>query len=256
MFYRKKKKRFIFFSTQRKLAIFLTCFLLSVAYVFYYINAQLTPTYLQYAEVQTNKIASMVISKAINSRTANVLDVNDIIEEVPSDSKNMVTTKFNTEIINRVLSDTNSLVQSHLEQAEQGNLSSLPYLDDIEYDKQTMEDQGGVVFFVPMGQATNIPLIGNLGPKIPIRFHVIGNVQSNVVPTITEFGINNAYVEISIHIKVNVQIIVPLASKMSVVEQNIPVAMGLVQGQVPHIYTGGDGSAAPSVEVPIPLPKD
>lgn len=254
LFYR-KKKRFVILNTQRKIALFLASFILSIAGVFYYVNVQLTPTYLRYAEVQTNKIASMVISKAINSRTANVLDVNDIIEEVPSDSTNMVTTKFNTEIINRVLSDTNSLVQSHLEQAEQGDLSSLPYLDDIEYDKQTMEDQGGVVFFVPMGQATNIPLIGNLGPKIPIRFHVIGNVQSNVVTKITEFGINNAYVEVSIHITVNVQIIVPLASKMSVVEQNIPVAMGLVQGQVPQIYTKGDGGTAPSIEVPLTLPN-
>lgn len=229
--------------------------MLSIAGIIYYINEQLTPTYLRYAEVQTNKIASMVISKAINSRIANALDVNEIIEEVPSDSTNMVTTRFNTEIINRILADTNSLVQSHLEQAEQGNLSSLPYLDDIEYDKQTMEDQGGIVFFVPMGQAMNIPIIGNLGPKIPIRFHVIGNVQSNVTSSITKFGINNAYVEINIHIKVNVQIIVPLASKMSTVEQSIPVAMGIVQGQVPYIYTGGDGDAAPSIEVPLPLPE-
>ena len=255
MFYRKKKKRFAFFTNQRKLAIFLVCFIISVGGLIYYINKQLTATYLEYAEVQTTKIASMVINKAINSRISNTLDVNDIIEEVPSDSTTMVTTRFNTEIINRILSDTNQLVQSHLEQAEQGNFSSLPYLDDIEYDKQTMEDQGGVVFFVPMGQATNIPIIGNLGPKIPIRFHVIGNVQSNVVPSITKFGINNAYVEVNIHITVNVQIIVPLASKMSTVEQSIPVAMGIVQGQVPYIYTGGDGDAAPSIEVPLPLPE-
>jgi len=165
LFYR-KKKRLSIFTAQRKLAILIALFILSVASVFYVVNNRLTPTYLDYAEVQTNKIASMVISKAINSRTANVLDVNDIIEEVPSTngSTNMVTTKFNTEIINRVLADTNSLVQAHLEQAEKGNLSSLPYLDDIEYDKQTMEDQGGVVFFVPMGQATNIPLIVKYSP--------------------------------------------------------------------------------------------
>ncbi|TQR18388.1 sporulation protein YunB [Psychrobacillus vulpis] len=256
MFYR-KKKQFKFLSIQRKLAIFIACFLLSVAGLFYWINAQLTPTYLDYAEVQTNKIASMVISKSINTRIANVLDVNDIIEHVPSESaNNMVTTKFNTEIINRVLSETQSLVQSHLEQAEKGNLSSLPYLDDIEYDKQTMEDQGGVVFFVPIGQAAKIPLIGNLGPKIPIRFHVIGNVQSTVEQNIQEFGINNAFVEINIRIKVNVQVIVPLASKMSTVEQTIPVAMGLIQGQVPQIYTKGEGNP-PSVEVPIaPIPNN
>ena len=132
LFYR-KKKRLTIFTAQRKLAILIGLFILSVAGVFYVVNYRLTPTYLDYAEVQTNKIASMVISKAINSRTANVLDVNDIIEEVPSTngSTNMVTTKFNTEIINRVLADTNSLVQAHLEQAEKGNLSSLPYLDDI-----------------------------------------------------------------------------------------------------------------------------
>lgn len=253
LFYHKKKRFNI--SKQQKLAIFLACFLLSVAGLFYWINARLTPTYLDYAEVQTNKIASMVISKAINSRTTGILDVNDIIQEVPSQNTSMVTNTFNTEIITRVMAEMNTLVLTHLEQAEKGNLSSLPYLDDIEYDKQAMEEDGGVVFFVPIGQATNIPLLGNLGPKIPIRFHVIGNVQSNAVTSIEEFGINNAMVKVDIHLKVSVQIIVPLASKMSVVEQSIPVAMGLVQSPVPHIFTNGGGTA-PSVEVPLPLPKE
>jgi len=231
--------------------IILLIIVISASLLFYVVNERLAPTYLRYAEVQANKIASLVISKAINSRTSNVLDVNDIIEHVPSDQSNMVTTKFNTEIINRVLADTQNLVQTHLEQAEEGNLDNLPYLDDIEYDTEAMEDQGGIVFFVPIGQATNIPLLGNLGPKIPIRFHIIGNVQADVESEIREFGINNAYVEVSIFVKVNVQIIVPLATKISSVEQRIPVAMGLVQGQVPQIYTRGDGSTQPSIEVPI-----
>lgn len=236
--------------------IILLFIVISVGLLFYVVNVRLTPTYLQYAEVQSNKIASLVISKAINSRTSNVLDVNDIIEHVPSDQSNMVTTKFNTEIINRVLADTTKLVQTHLEQAEEGNLDNLPYLDDIEYDTEAMEDQGGIVFFVPIGQATNIPLLGNLGPKIPIRFHVIGSVKSNVISDIREFGINNAYVEVSILITVNVQIIVPLATKITTIKQSIPVAMGLVQGQVPQIYTRGDGSAQPSIEVPIKSPTE
>jgi len=192
----------------------------------------------------------MVISKAIDARIANVLDVNDIIEHVPGDQDSMVTTRFNTEIINRVLSDTNRLVQSHLEQAEAGDLSSLPYIKDIEYDAEAMEEEGGVVFFVPLAQAANLPIIGNLGPKIPIRFHVIGNVQSTVDSSIREFGINNAYVEVSILLKVNVQVVVPLASKITTVEQKIPVAMGLIQGQVPQIYNKGEDSA-PSIEVPL-----
>lgn len=233
-----------------KFTIWLVCFVLLVGAQIYWFNERLTPTYLRYAEVQTNKIASMVISKAINARIANVLDVNEIIEHVPGDQQSMVTTRFNTEIINRVLSDTNRLVQSHLEQAEAGDLSSLPYIKDVEYAEELMQEEGGVVFFVPLAQAANLPIIGNLGPKIPIRFHVVGNVQSTVDSTIREFGINNAYVEVSILLEVNVQVIVPLASKITTVKQKIPVAMGLIQGQVPQIYnTGQEG--APSVEVPL-----
>ncbi len=44
-----------------------------------------------------------------------------------------------------------------------------------------MEDARRSCLFCPLGQATEIPLLGNLGPKIPIRFHVIGDVQANVV---------------------------------------------------------------------------
>lgn len=215
---------------------------------------RLTPTFIQYAEVQTQKIASHVISQAISTRIANVLDVNDIIEHVPSDTSTMVTTKFNTEIINRVLADTRNLVELHLAQAEAGNTENLPMSDSIEYDPEVMKERGGIVFFVPVGQATNIPLLGNFGPKIPIRFHVIGDVQANVVTSLEEFGINNAYIEVNILLRVNVQIIVPLATKSSVIEQKIPVAIGLVQGAVPHIFNRGDGTS-PSIEVPIPLPE-
>lgn len=219
----------------------------------YFLNERLMPTYLQYAEVQTNKIASYVVSKAINSRTSNVLDVNDIIEDIPPGTSEMMTTKFNTEIINRVRAETLELVKMYLEQAEQGELSHLPELENVEYDINRIQEGDGIVFFVPLGQAANIPLLGNLGPKIPIRFHVIGNVHSNVTSSIQEFGINSAYVEVGIHLEVNVQIIVPFASKSSTVVQDIPVAMGLTRGPVPNIYTNSSDAPQPSIEIPVPF---
>lgn len=248
-------KRRARFKKPKFVPLLIPALLLAIGLFFYVVNMRLTPTYVQYAEVQTDKIASHVISQAISTRIANVLDVNDIIEHVPTETSEMVTTKFNTEIINRVLADTRNLVELHLERAEAGNIEMLPMSDNIQYDPQKMEDQGGIVFFVPIGQATNIPLLGNLGPKIPIRFHVIGDVHADVEASITEFGINNAYIEVNIVLQVNVQIIVPLATKTSVVEQKIPVAIGLVQGAVPHIFSKGDGLAPPSIEVPVPLPK-
>lgn len=239
---RKKKRKW--------LPLLIPATLIAIAVFFYVINMRLTPIYADYAEVQTRKIAAHVISKAINSRTAAVMDINEIIVPLPDDSELV---KFNTEIINMAMAEIHSLVEAHLAQAESGNLDMLPMEEDIEYDPQKMESHGGVVFFVPIGQATNIPLLGNLGPKIPIRFHVIGDVSATIDTDIREFGINNAYVEVNIVLKVNVQIIVPMATRKSVIEQRIPVAIGLIRGKLPHIYNRGDGNV-PSIEIPVPLP--
>ncbi|MEK3937510.1 sporulation protein YunB [Sporosarcina sp. FSL W7-1349] len=241
---RSKKKKW------KLLPLLIPVSLIAIALFFYTVNSRLTPIYVEYAEVQTTKIAAHVISKAINSRTAAVMDINEIIVPTPDDPDLV---KFNTEIINMAMAEIHSLVEAHLEQAESGNLDILLKDEDIEYDPQKMESHGGVVFFVPIGQATNIPLLGNLGPKIPIRFHVIGDVSATVETDIREFGINNAYVEVNIALKVNVQIIVPLATRKSVIEQRIPVAIGLIRGKLPHIYNSGDGNA-PSIEIPVPLP--
>ncbi|WP_332648999.1 sporulation protein YunB [Lysinibacillus sp. 54212] len=235
-----------------KFSLLLVSLFVMILLTIYFINSRLMPVYLDYAHVQTHKIASYVVSKAIDARTTKVLDINEIIEELPPGESEMIAVKFNTEIINRVRAETTTLVKEYLEQAENGDLSRLPNLENVEYDVGKMEAGDGIVFFVPLGQVLNLPIIGNLGPKIPIRFHIIGNVHSDVESSIEEFGINNARVEVYIHLEVNVQIIVPFASESATVEQNIPVAMGLVSGRVPHIYTNGGDGVQPSLEVPVP----
>lgn len=235
-----------------KIAIFLISFIACIILFLIYVNDRLLPTYLDYAEVQTYKIASHVVTRAISAKT--VMNVHEVIENVPTNSNEMVTTKFNTEIINKERAEIVSLIKLNLQEAEQGDLTHLPDLENVQYDVGSMEAGDGIVFFVPLGQALNLPILGNLGPKIPIRFHIIGNVSSNIISDITEFGINNAKVEVGIQIKVNVQIIVPFASKTATVEQYIPVAIGLVQSPVPHIWSGGGEGTQPSIEVPVPLP--
>lgn len=245
---KKPKKR----KLSNRVTVFAFSFGVGIILFLYILNERLLPTYVDYAEVQTEKIAAHVVSKAINSRTSSVLDVNEIIEDLPSESDYMVTTKFNTEIINQVRAETTALVKEHLELAEQGDLSKLPDLENVEYDVREIQKGDGIVFFVPIAQALNLPLLGNLGPRIPIRFHIIGNVASDVATSITEFGINNAKVEVNIDLQVKVQIIIPFASQQATVHQTIPVAIGLVRGQVPHIYTNGADGAQPSIEVPVP----
>lgn len=223
-------------------------FIFSTVLGLWIVNTGIKPTLVSYAETQTRKISAMVISKAINNKVANVIDINEIIESGPVDSKGANTTKFNTEIINRVLAETTNLVQLNLKEAEKGNLEALELPNEVELEKVEKEGEG-ITFSVPLGQATNNALLGNLGPRIPIKFVSIGDVRSNVNTRVEPYGINNVFVEVSIHITVNVQIIIPFATTVTTVEQDVPVAMGYIQGEVPQFYNG-EGGTSPSLQLP------
>ncbi|WJY27773.1 MULTISPECIES: sporulation protein YunB [Sporosarcina] len=237
-------------SKGRWLKILLPSLVVAIVFSFYYLNAKLTPVYMKYAEVQTRKIAAHVISQAIQSRSDSVLDVNDVLINIPNDSKETVTMKVDAETISQIMAEIHELVEEHLDRAESGDLAMLPDGEGIDFDTEEMEKHGGVVFFVPIGQVAGIPLLGNLGPKIPIRFHIIGDVHGNIDTKITEYGINNVYMEVNIILEVNVEIIIPVATKQSTVEHSFPVAIGIIQGVVPQIYTKGGQSPA-NIEVPM-----
>lgn len=228
------------------LLITLVLFTFSTAASLWVINKNVKPTLIGYARAETKKIAALVINKAINKKVASVMDINDIIE---SDPNNPSTTKLNAKIINRVMAETTNLVQLNLKEAERGNLQALELLSDVEVETDKEDKTEGIVYYVPLGQVTNNVLLGNLGPKIPVRFHAIGQVTSNVKSNVKSYGINNAYVEVFIEVEVNVQIIVPFATEMTTVIQDVPVAMGMIRGEVPDFYNSGK-DMSPAIELP------
>jgi sporulation protein YunB len=145
-------------------------------------------------------------------------------------------TVFNAEVINKVLAEVTDLAEENLNEAEAGNLKELEEFSGVEIDAERTEHAEGIAYTIPLGQITNNAILGNLGPRVPIRFHAIGDVTSNVKTKVEPFGINSAYVEVFIELEVNVQVIVPFAADTTVVKQTLPVAMGLVHGTVPNYY--------------------
>ena len=73
----------------------------------------------------------------------------------------------------------------------------MPNLENVEYD---VKNEAMVLFFCSASRYDDIPIIGNLGPKYLL--HIIGNVHSNVESIVSEFGINNAIVEVNLFINV------------------------------------------------------
>lgn len=212
------------------------------------INKGLKPTLMSYAESETRKIATLVISKAVNNKIANGEDT-EIFKTIPN-TEGSGNIQLDTEKISRLQSEIENLVQKNITEAERGNLEILESLDEIEVDFEESNAADGIVFYVPLGQATNNVILGSLGPKIPIRFSAIGDVQSNVKTKVTEYGINNAHIEVYIALQVNIEIIIPFATNETTVKRNIPIGMGIFPGNVPQFYNNGGGGSLPIIDMP------
>ncbi|WP_041580700.1 sporulation protein YunB [Bacillus sp. 1NLA3E] len=222
-------------------------FIFSTATGLWVVNTALKPTLMKYAESETRKIATLVISNAINKKIASGMELDKIIESVPGQEG---MSKLNAEIVNRVKAETTSLVQKNLNDIESGNLSEIELITDVEFEKNKKNNSEGIEYSVPLGKTTNNVLLGNIGPQIPIQFSAIGDVSSDVKTQIKDFGINNAYLQVYVHFKVNVQVIIPFATRVTTITEDVPVAMFLLKGNVPQFYNSGGKSSAPSFEVP------
>jgi sporulation protein YunB len=223
-------------------------FILSTAISIWIINKGIEPTLMDIAEKETKRIANLIIDSSVDQQILKGdIDVNNLIKVEKDESGKISSVDFDAAVVQQVLAKTNDSVQKSLRAAMKGNLHELEFSGEEIKTKEPKEK--GIIYYIPLGQATNNTLLGNLGPRIPVRFYIIGNVSSDVKETIQPFGINNALVKVFIQIEVNVQVVIPFATKTATVSSNIPIAMQVISGEVPNFYNNG-GNINPSFEVP------
>ncbi|MDQ0219666.1 sporulation protein YunB [Peribacillus cavernae] len=225
-------------------------FVFSTAGGLFFINKGIEPALMSFAEAQSRKLAIYVINKAINQKIVEETDTNAIIQEIPTQNKNAAPSySWNTALINRIQGETQNLILMNLKEAEKGNFTGMESLTGIDVEMDEKAESSGLVFNVPLGQATNMALLGNLGPKIPVKFEALGDAKATIKWNSVPSGINNTVVDFYIHVKVNVQIIIPFATEVTTVEHDIPLGWALIPGEVPQYFNNG-GTSNPAVELP------
>lgn len=215
------------------------------------INKGIEPTLLSIAEARTRQIASEAINDALSKKIVDNMELKDLITIHEDTKGEAVGYSFNPQIYNRVVADTNIRVEQYLEYIEAGDLEKLePFKNDIHVDYKRTKEQKGIVYFIPLGMATDNALLANLGPRVPVRFEILGNVISDIETKIKETGINNTYLEIYINVRVATDVIVPFSDKGTEISHSIKIGDLFLQGKVPQYYNGS-GESGGDVSLPI-----
>lgn len=219
--------------------LFIFLFLISLFFTFRFISKKASPILMDYAEMEITKLSNIIINKAISKQLVENASIDDLFIVTKDNSGEIKTIDFNSVVVNKFLSTTTSSIQLSLKQIEEGNIDLLELPDEIliQYDEKNLKR--GIIYEIPSGVIFGNSLLSNLGPKIPIKFSLLGDINSNIKTKITNYGINNALIEVSMQIKVTEKALLPFLSKKIVVENSVPISIKMIEGSIPSYYFNG-----------------
>lgn len=233
------------------LVLVLCMMILSVFGFLRFLGNRVTPILLETSELEVQKISNYVANQAIYKTINEDVSFQNLFETVTSSDGSIQTVDFNSSTVNQILSITTNAVLQRLKDLESGQLDSDILASGYFSEEQLKHLKKGILKEVPIGLIMKNPLLSNLGPKIPIRIHYIGDVLGNITTSITSYGINNALVQIGIHLEITAQILLPYLTKEKVIEFDIPLSIKMIQGKIPNYYSGGIAKDSALYTLPI-----
>lgn len=231
---RKKQKHKILFPI---LLILTLVIILSFIFIKYYSN-KAYPVLKSYAEAETKKLTILIINKAITKKLYNI-DVEDLIKVTYNKDGEIILIDFDTKKTSQILSTITSLVELNLRAVEEGKIDmlELPENSLSNYNMELLSKQ--IICEIPFGLTTGSSLLANIGPKIPVKMSLLGDVSTSFSTKVEEYGINNALLKLLINITVNTKVILPISTEELTIEASIPIGMKVVQGKIPNYYLNG-----------------
>lgn len=109
----------------------------------------------------------------------------------------------------------------------------------------------GYMIDVPLGYIAQSPLLVNLGPKIPIKIVALDVIFGNVKTRITEYGINNALVDIYLELNLKINAALPSTEETYTFSYNYLLASKIINGKVPDFYGGVINKESKNFNLPI-----
>ena len=188
---RKKKKSILTIITLIFILVLIASFLL-----INFFSKKASPILFSYAESETRKLTTLIINKAVTKQIASNMDVEELFEIVKNNDNDIQLITYNSINVTKMLNAITSLVQLNLKAIEEGNIDLMELPDDTlsSYDEDKLRQ--GIIYEIPMGVINSSAFLANVGPKIPVKLNLIGDVVTGVESKVSEYGINNAMLEV------------------------------------------------------------
>lgn len=228
----KSKKNKELAITKLIVVAFLSSFILSIFLFNYYGNSN-TSKLVSLVRHKIEKVTYQFFSDLITDEVINNESTKDIFEIVKNSNNEIISVDYNMENTYKLLTSISGVLKSNLNDFEKG-------ISSIEIDDYYLrQNKYGNYLLVPVFFGSNNIFLTSMGPKIPVYFHFSGSLLTNIKTKVTEYGFNNALLEIYVTVKINEEITTPIDKNIDTIDYDILISSKVINGKVPEFYSNG-----------------
>ena len=171
-------------------------------------------------------------SKKLNPKLNDYIDflVKDEIYKKVIKSNNFITNEEINDILYIDKNNSNEIVYLDYDIDKTYKLLN-KYIDSLKKDNSKSK-----ILTVPFFIASDNIIISSLGPKIKFKYEIIDNVKGKIKTKVTDFGVNNALVEMYFELEIGYLVVIPMNKKESVLKTEILISSKVINGKVPTFY--------------------
>lgn len=171
-------------------------------------------------------------SKKLNPKLNDYIDflVKDEIYKKVIKSNNFITNEEINNILYIDKNNSNEIVYLDYDIDKTYKLLN-KYIDSLKKDNSKSK-----ILTVPFFIASDNIIISSLGPKIKFKYEIIDNVKGKIKTKVTDFGVNNALVEMYFELEIGYLVVIPMNKKESVLKTEILISSKIINGKVPTFY--------------------
>lgn len=207
-------------------------------------NKKITPKIIDVAEMKLQKFTKSFLSNNIGYDILNDEIIKDILVINKNNDGEILYVDYNLDQAYLVLDIVTKKLDSLINDLENGQVENL---DDANIENSKY----GLIMKIPMFIASDYALMANMGPPIYLKINFTGSILTNIKSKITNYGMNNALVELYVTIKINEELMAPVVNKTLNIEYDVLIASQVINGRIPEYYGGLITGTSNILSIPI-----
>ena len=189
-----------------------------------------------------------LIMDYIDTETLKKDIIDNIIEIVKNDKEEIIAVDYKMTKGYQVMEEISNNVKAGMRNSYIITKSYYQQMDTLAEDIFLNGNPSGFILFYPIGLASDNIFLNNLGYKVPVKIRLNSSLLTGFSTKVSNYGINNALVELYLNVDIKSMIITPVVSEEIKDNYSVLISAKLIVGNVPSYLNGTIENQSPVVD--------